>query len=121
MKKLFKNPERGVVAHTPRRRAATVQEYTACMSGRRVAKVEKNIVVWCGTARWHTNDDNVLYVPHSDERQETRYTGQETRNKRREAPRQHPHVPHSAGEAGPILRKKINTVRPFLDTGIAER
>lgn len=27
-KKLFKNPERGVVALTPRRRAATVQEYT---------------------------------------------------------------------------------------------
>lgn len=55
-KKLFKNPERGVVALTLRRRAATVQEYTG-MSGRRVAKVEKNIVVWCGAARRHIEDD----------------------------------------------------------------
>lgn len=57
LKKLFKNPERGVVAHTPRRRAATVQEYIARMSGRRVAKVEKNIVVWCGKVRRHIEDD----------------------------------------------------------------
>lgn len=86
-------------------------------------------ILWCGVARCGgiSRTTNVLYVlnsllpPHSDERQETRETGQETRNKRREAPRQHPHVPHSAGEAGSNLRKKINTVRPFLDTGIAER
>lgn len=55
-KKLFKNPERGVVALTPRRRAATVQEYTG-MPGRRVAKVEKNIVVRCGAAQRHIEDD----------------------------------------------------------------
>lgn len=97
-KKLFENPERGAVAHTPRRRAAPVhtmrksrrepQEYIlhVCPGAEWRTWVKRTLL--CGAARRSgiSRTTNVLYVlnsllpPHSDERQETRGTGQETRS-----------------------------------------
>lgn len=87
LKKLFKNPERGVVAHTPRRRAGQQQSKNILVCpGAEWRKLKRTL--WCGVARRSgiSRTTDVLYVlnsllpPHSDERQETRGTGQETRS-----------------------------------------